>query len=100
MEYWERSGRRVKGAVRYSAHRDVPAGEGVRQADPPGVQRAGAGKELIPMLLAGELDAAMVSDRNARDPRLAPAIPDSLATASTASGSSPDGSRWTSSSTT
>jgi len=49
--------------------------------DPPGVQRAGPGKELIPMLLAGELDAAIVSGRDPRDPRVVPLIPDPLAAA-------------------
>jgi 4,5-dihydroxyphthalate decarboxylase len=49
--------------------------------DPPGVQRAGPGKELIPMLLAGELDAAIVSGRDPQDPRVVPLIPDPLAAA-------------------
>jgi 4,5-dihydroxyphthalate decarboxylase len=44
--------------------------------DPPGVQRAPAGKALIPMLLAGELDAAIVGGREPADPRLATLIPD------------------------
>jgi 4,5-dihydroxyphthalate decarboxylase len=49
--------------------------------DPPGVQRAGPGKELIPMLLAGELDAAVVSGREPTDSRIVPLIPDPLAAA-------------------
>ena len=49
--------------------------------DPPGVQRAGPGKELVAMLLAGELDAAVVSGREPRHPRLAPLIADPLAAA-------------------
>lgn len=49
--------------------------------DPPGVQRAAPGKEMIPMLLAGELDAAIVSEREAREPRLVPVIADPLAAA-------------------
>jgi 4,5-dihydroxyphthalate decarboxylase len=44
--------------------------------DPPGVQRAPAGKELVPMLLAGEIDAAVVGDRVPADPRVVPLIPD------------------------
>ena len=43
--------------------------------DPPNVHRAPAGKELVPMLLAGELDAAIVGDK-LPDPRLKPLIPD------------------------
>ena len=44
--------------------------------DPPSVQRAPAGKELIAMLLAGEIDAAIVSGRTPTDPRVVPLIPD------------------------
>jgi 4,5-dihydroxyphthalate decarboxylase len=43
--------------------------------DPANVRRAPAGKELVPMLLAGELDAAIVGDK-LPDPRLKPLIPD------------------------
>jgi 4,5-dihydroxyphthalate decarboxylase len=43
--------------------------------DPPFVGRAAAGEELVPMLLAGELDAAIVGDKFP-DPRLAPLVPD------------------------
>lgn len=43
--------------------------------DPPNVERAPPGKELLPMLLAGELDAAIVGEIP-NDPRLAPLIPD------------------------
>jgi 4,5-dihydroxyphthalate decarboxylase len=43
--------------------------------DPPHVERAPAGKELAPMLLAGELDAAIIGDAFP-DPRLAPLVPD------------------------
>jgi 4,5-dihydroxyphthalate decarboxylase len=49
--------------------------------DPPNVQRAGPGKELIPMLLAGELDAAVVSGRDPQGPRVVPLIADPLAAA-------------------
>jgi 4,5-dihydroxyphthalate decarboxylase len=44
--------------------------------DPPSVQRAPDGKELITMLLAGEIDAAIVSGRTPTDPRVVPLIPD------------------------
>jgi 4,5-dihydroxyphthalate decarboxylase len=44
--------------------------------DPPSVQRAGPGQDLLGMLLAGEIDAAIVSGREPRDPRVVPLIPD------------------------
>jgi 4,5-dihydroxyphthalate decarboxylase len=44
--------------------------------DPPNVERAPQGKEIVAMLLAGELDAAIVADRALPDPRLASIIPD------------------------
>jgi 4,5-dihydroxyphthalate decarboxylase len=43
--------------------------------DPPNVRRAGAGKDLVGMLLDGEIDAAIVGDKFP-DPRLKPLIPD------------------------
>jgi len=46
--------------------------------DPPHAERAPAGKDLVAMLLAGELDAAIVGDA-LPDPRLAPLIPDAEA---------------------
>lgn len=49
--------------------------------DPPGVQRAPAGKSLTGMLLAGEIDAAIVGGREPADPRLVPLIPDPTAAA-------------------
>lgn len=49
--------------------------------DPPNVERAPEGKELIGMLLAGEIDAAIVGDRIPADPRLRPLIPDPAAAA-------------------
>lgn len=49
--------------------------------DPPNVERAPEGKELIGMLLAGEIDAAIVGDRMPADPRLRPLIPDPAAAA-------------------
>jgi len=48
--------------------------------DPEFVTRAPAGKELVKMLLDGELDAAIVGDK-LPDPRLAPLIPDADAVA-------------------
>jgi 4,5-dihydroxyphthalate decarboxylase len=42
--------------------------------DPPFVSRAPAGKQLMGMLLDGELDAAIITDRS--DPRLKPLVPD------------------------
>jgi 4,5-dihydroxyphthalate decarboxylase len=44
-------------------------------ADPPNVRRAPEGKQLVQMLLDGELDAAVVGDKFP-DPRLKPLIPD------------------------
>ena len=44
-------------------------------ADPPNVRRAGEGKQLVQMLLDGELDAAVVGDKFP-DPRLKPLVPD------------------------
>src|SRR5262249_59115575 len=41
---------------------------------PPFVSRAPAGKQLMQMLIDGELDAAIITDRS--DPRLKPVIPD------------------------
>ena len=46
--------------------------------DPPNVERASAGKEIKTMLLAGELDAAILGDA-APDPRLQPLIGDAEA---------------------
>jgi len=46
--------------------------------DPPNVERASAGKEIKAMLLAGELDAAILGD-SAPDPRLQPLIADAEA---------------------
>ena len=43
--------------------------------DPPFVSRAPAGKEMMKMLLDGELDAAIITDRT--DPRLKQVVPDS-----------------------
>ncbi len=48
--------------------------------DPPGIERAAAGKDLVQMLLAGELDAAILG-AVPNDPRLKPLIPDPSAAA-------------------
>jgi 4,5-dihydroxyphthalate decarboxylase len=47
--------------------------------DPPNVERAPAGKDMIAMLLAGELDAAIVAERALPDARLASVIADPAA---------------------
>ncbi len=49
--------------------------------DPPGMERAPAGKDMAQMLLDGELDAAVLGDK-LPDPRLKVLIPDSEAAAS------------------
>jgi 4,5-dihydroxyphthalate decarboxylase len=48
--------------------------------DPPGIERAAAGKDLAAMLLAGEIDAAVLG-AVPKDPRLKPLIPDPAAAA-------------------
>jgi 4,5-dihydroxyphthalate decarboxylase len=49
--------------------------------DPPGTERGAAGKAPLEMLLAGEVDAAVLSDPMPQDPRLRPVIPDPRAAA-------------------
>lgn len=49
--------------------------------DPPGTERASAGKTPLQMLLAGEVDAAVLSDPVPQDARLKPVIPDPQAAA-------------------
>ena len=44
--------------------------------DPPGVERAAQGKDMMKMLLAGELDAAIFGGNIPSDPRLKSVIPD------------------------
>jgi len=44
--------------------------------DPPTVERASEGKELLKMLLDGEVDAAVMRDTKLEDPRLKRLIPD------------------------
>lgn len=49
--------------------------------DPPTAERAPAGKEALPMLIAGELDAVVVGNPVLTDPRLKTLIPDPAAAA-------------------
>jgi 4,5-dihydroxyphthalate decarboxylase len=49
--------------------------------DPPNVQRAPAGAKVVDMLLAGEIDAAIVGDGAPADPRIKTLIPDPAAAA-------------------
>lgn len=49
--------------------------------DPPGVERAAAGKDILQMLLGGELDAAIFGGNMPDDPRLKSVIPDPEAAA-------------------
>jgi 4,5-dihydroxyphthalate decarboxylase len=49
--------------------------------DPPGTERAPAGKTPLAMLLAGEVDAAVLSDPVPQDERLKSVIPDPVAAA-------------------
>jgi 4,5-dihydroxyphthalate decarboxylase len=44
--------------------------------DPPNVQRAPASRDLLSMLLDGELDAIVLGDKTLKDPRLKHLIPD------------------------
>ncbi len=49
--------------------------------DPPGVERAAAGKDITKMLLEGELDAAIFGGAVPNEPRLKSVIPDPEAAA-------------------
>jgi 4,5-dihydroxyphthalate decarboxylase len=49
--------------------------------DPAGVERAPAGKTMVEMLLAGEIDAAIIGTDLPDDPRLQPVLPDPHAAA-------------------
>lgn len=49
--------------------------------DPANVERAPAGKKLEEMLLAGEVDAAILGDAPVTDPRIVPVIPEAEAAA-------------------
>ena len=50
--------------------------------DPPGFERAPAGKSAADMLLAGDLDAAIIGTDLPEDPRLRPVLPDPHSAAS------------------
>ena len=50
--------------------------------DPPGFERAPAGKSAADMLLAGDLDAAIIGTDLPEDPRLQPVLPDPHSAAS------------------
>ena len=49
--------------------------------DPPNVERAPAGKSIVDLLLAGEVDAGVVAEGAGSDPRLKTLIPDAPAVA-------------------
>jgi 4,5-dihydroxyphthalate decarboxylase len=49
--------------------------------DPPNVERAAPGKDVVAMLLSGEIDAAVVGDGKPTDARIRPVIPDAEAAA-------------------
>jgi 4,5-dihydroxyphthalate decarboxylase len=49
--------------------------------DPPAVERAAPGRDMMAMLLAGELDAVIVGNDAPDDPRIRPVIPEPLAAA-------------------
>ena len=53
--------------------------------DPKTCERAPEGKKLVPMLLAGEVDAAMLSGKPPEDPKLKPLIADADFSTNTAS---------------
>ena len=52
-------------------------------SDPPGYERAAAGKDPMAMLVAGELDAAVLTGASLKDPRVRPVIADPDAAAKT-----------------
>jgi 4,5-dihydroxyphthalate decarboxylase len=66
------------GGMRWVTFEDAHVAE-VR--DPPGYERAGSGKEPLAMLLAGELDAAVLTGAALKDPRVHPVIADPAAAA-------------------
>jgi 4,5-dihydroxyphthalate decarboxylase len=47
--------------------------------DPPNARRAPAGKKLLQMLLDGEIDAAVLSGEDLKNPKVKPLIPDASA---------------------
>jgi 4,5-dihydroxyphthalate decarboxylase len=66
------------GSVKWVTFEDAHVAE---YSDPPGVERAAAGKDITAMLLAGELDAAIFGGVMPDDPRLKSVIPDPEAAA-------------------
>lgn len=61
------------GSVKWVTFEDAHVAE---YRDPPGVERAAAGKDIAKMLLDGELDAAIFGGEMPADPRLKSVIPD------------------------
>jgi len=61
------------GKVKWVTFEDAHVAE---YRDPPGVERAGAGKDITAMLIDGELDAAIFGGNMPDDPRLKSVIPD------------------------
>jgi 4,5-dihydroxyphthalate decarboxylase len=66
------------GKVRWVTFEDAHVAE---YRDPPGTERATAGKTPLGMLLAGEVDAAILADPLPKDDRLKSVIPDPAAAA-------------------
>ena len=66
------------GKVKWVTFEDAHVAE---YRDPPGTERAPAGKTPLAMLLAGEVDAAVLSDPMPHDERLKSVIPDPAAAA-------------------
>jgi 4,5-dihydroxyphthalate decarboxylase len=61
------------GTVKWTTFEDAHVAE---SRDPPGVERAAAGKDITKMLIDGELDAAIFGGAMPNDPRLQSVIPD------------------------
>jgi len=66
------------GSVKWVTFEDAHVAE---YRDPPGVERAAAGKDITKMLLEGELDAAIFGGAVPNEPRLKSVIPDPEAAA-------------------
>jgi 4,5-dihydroxyphthalate decarboxylase len=66
------------GSVKWVTFEDAHVAE---YRDPPGVERADAGKDITKMLLEGELDAAIFGGAMPSEPQLKSVIPDPEATA-------------------
>ncbi len=66
------------GSVKWVTFEDAHVAE---YCDPPGVERAAAGKDITKMLLEGELDAAIFGGAVPNEPRLKSVIPDPEAAA-------------------